>query len=81
MQGAGSFKRAKTYEGTIFWLKDLIDQEIIGVIRTLTEEFVANILTKPVVGWKFQCLSFELIGWNNIVVMERNNNGHFIEEV
>jgi hypothetical protein len=37
-----------------FCLKDPISQELIEFIYTLTNEMVANILTKPLTGWKDQ---------------------------
>jgi hypothetical protein len=30
-----------------------------------TDELVADILTKPLTGWKFQYLLYKLIGWNS----------------
>jgi hypothetical protein len=80
MQGTGSFKRAKHIKVRYFWLKDLIDQEMIELIYTPTDELVADILTKHVIGWKFQYLLYKLIGWNNAMAMEIGN-AHFIEEV
>jgi hypothetical protein len=56
-----------------FWLEDLIDQEMIGLIYTPTDELVADILTKPLVGWKFQYLLYKLLGWNN---SEMSHNSH-----
>jgi hypothetical protein len=29
-----------------------------------TDQLVADILTKPKMGWKFQYLLFKLLGWN-----------------
>jgi hypothetical protein len=62
-QGTGSFKRAKHIKVRFFWLKDLIDQGFIELIYTPTDELVADILTKPLVGWKFQYLLMKLLGW------------------
>jgi hypothetical protein len=77
-QGTGSFKRAKHIKVRFFWLKDLIDQGIIEMIYTPTDELVVDILTKPLVGRKFQYLLYKLLGWNNA---ELNNVCQFIEEV
>jgi hypothetical protein len=77
-QGTGSFKRAKHIKVRFFWLKELIDQEMLELIYTPTDELVADILTKPLVGWKFQYLLYKLIGWNNI---EMVRECHFTEEV
>jgi hypothetical protein len=52
-QGTGSFKRAKHIKDRFFWLKDLIDEGLIELIYTPTEELVADILTKPLNGEKF----------------------------
>ncbi len=41
-----------------FWLKDLINEGLIELIYTPTEELVADILTKPLNGEKF------IYGWN-----------------
>jgi hypothetical protein len=49
-QGTGSFKRAKHIKVRFFWLKELIDQNLIELIYTPTDELVADILTKPLVG-------------------------------
>jgi hypothetical protein len=67
-QGAGSFKRAKHIKVRFFWLKDLMDQGLINLIYTFTDELVADILTKPLVGWKFHYLLYKLLGWNNAEV-------------
>jgi hypothetical protein len=63
-QGTGSFKRAKHIKVRFFWLKDLIDEGLIELIYTPTEELVAGILTKPLNGEKFIYLLTKLIGWN-----------------
>ncbi len=63
-QGTGSFKRAKHIKVRFFWLKELIDQGQIELVYTHTSELVADILTKPLTGWKFQYLLYKLLGWN-----------------
>jgi hypothetical protein len=60
-QGTGSFKRAKHIKVHFFW-KDLIDEGLIELIYTPTEELVAGILTKPLNGEKFIYLLTKLIG-------------------
>ncbi len=77
-QGTGSFKRAKHIKVRFFWLKDLLDQELLELIYTPTDELVADILTKPLMGWKFFYLLGKLLGRNNI---EMNLHCHFTEEV
>jgi hypothetical protein len=77
-QGTGSFKCAKHIKVRYFWLKELIDSGVIEMMYTPTEELVADILTKPLVGWKFQYLLYKLIGWNNVVI---DNECHFTEDV
>jgi hypothetical protein len=62
-QGTGSFKRTKHIKVRFFWLKELIDQGQIELIYVHTDELVADILTKPVTGWKFQYLLYKLLGW------------------
>ncbi len=64
-QGTGSFKRAKHIKVRFFWLKELIDQGQIELVYTHTSELVADILTKPLTGWKFQYLLYKLLGWNS----------------
>jgi hypothetical protein len=76
-QGTGSFKRAKHIKVRYFWLKGLIDEGMIELIYTPTEELVADILTKPLTGWKFQYLLYKLLGWN----IEMHYNGAVNEEV
>ena len=46
-QGTGSFKRVKHIKVRYFWMKDMIEQGQIELIRTPTEQLVADILTKP----------------------------------
>jgi hypothetical protein len=62
-QGTGSFKQAEHIKVQFFWLKDLIDQGFVELIYTPTDELAADILTKPLVGWKFQYLLNKLLGW------------------
>jgi hypothetical protein len=64
-QGTGSFKRAKHIKVRFFWLKDLIDKDMLELIYMPTDELLADILTKPVTGWKFQYLLYKLLGWCN----------------
>jgi hypothetical protein len=61
-QGTGSFKRAKHIKVRFFWLKDLLDQGLLELIYTPTDELVADILTKPLTGWKFYYLLGKLLG-------------------
>ena len=63
-QGTGSFKRAKHIKVRFFWLKDLLDQGLLELIYTHTDELVADILTKPLNGWKFYYLLRKLLGWS-----------------
>jgi hypothetical protein len=60
-QGTGSFKRAKHIKVRSFWMKDLIEEGKLKLIYVPTEELVADILTKPMSGGKFQYLLFKLI--------------------
>jgi len=63
-QGTGSFKRAKHIKVRYFWLKELTDSGLIELLYVPTDELVADILTKPLTGWKFQYLLKKLLGWN-----------------
>lgn len=45
-------------------MKDLNDNGLVELILTLTDELVADILTKPLNGEKFIYLLKKLIGWN-----------------
>ena len=55
-QGTGSFKRAKHIKVRFFWLKDLIDDGEIVLIYVLSEELVADMLTKATTEAKFKYL-------------------------
>jgi hypothetical protein len=74
-QGTGSFKRAEHIKVRYFWMKDLIDQGKIELIYVRTDELVADVLTKPMSGGKFQYLLFKLIGWNHIM-----SNDNYIDK-
>ncbi len=76
-QGTGSFKRAKHIKVRYFWLKELTDSGLIELIYVPTDELVADILTKPLTGWKFQYLLRKLLGWN----IEMHHGGDINEEV
>jgi hypothetical protein len=76
--GTGSFKRAKHIKVRYFWLKDLIDQGMIELIYTPTDEFVADILTKLLVGWKFKYPLKKLLGWCHSDMI---SDDHTTEEV
>jgi hypothetical protein len=67
-QGTGLFKQAKHIKVRFFWIKDLIDKGKIKLIYLPTDELVADILTKPMAGGKFQYLLFKLIRWNHIMI-------------
>jgi hypothetical protein len=64
-QGTHSFKRAKQIKVRFFWMKELLDYGSLKLIYMSTDELVADILTKPLTGGKFQYLLYKLIGWNN----------------
>ncbi len=77
-QGMGPFKRAKHIKVRYFWLKELIEQGMLELIYTPTDELVADILTKPLVGWKFKYLLKKLLGWCHGEMM---HDEHVTEEV
>ena len=54
-------------------MKDLIEQGLLELIHTPTDELVADILTKPLTGWKFFYLLGKLLGCGNSKV-EMNFN-------
>jgi hypothetical protein len=58
-------------------LKDLIEKGLIELVYTPTEELVADILTKPLTGWKFRYLLSKFLGWN----IEMHYDGDVNEEV
>jgi hypothetical protein len=64
-QGTGLFKRAKHIKVRFFLLKELLDKGLLELIYRPTTELVADILTKSLVGWKFQYLLSKFLGWNN----------------
>jgi len=72
-QGTGSFKRAKHIKVRFFWMKESLDEGKIKLIYVPTDELVADILTKPMLGGKFHYLLFKLIGWSNAVLDEDDN--------
>ena len=76
-QGTGSFKRAKHIKVRFFWLKDLIEEDLIELIYMPTDELVADILTKPLNGEKFIYLLTKLIGWNPLEDIELLNEEVF----
>jgi hypothetical protein len=76
-QGTGSFKRAKHIKVRYFWLKELIDEGMLELIYLPTDELVADILIKPLTGWKFQYLLRKLLGWN----IEMHHSGDIKEQV
>ena len=61
-RGTGSFKRAKHIKIRWFWLKELIDAGVVVMRYIATDELVADILTKPLVGYKFRYLRAKLLG-------------------
>ena len=60
-----------------FWLKLLIDNGFLELIYVPTEDLVADILTKPLMGCKFKYLLHKLLGRS----IELDNDGDFNEEV
>jgi hypothetical protein len=64
MQGKGTFKRTKHIKVRFFWIKDLIDSGLMVFKYVMSSEMVADILSKPTVGSKFQYLLAKLLGWN-----------------
>ena len=46
-------------------MKELLDNGSLKLIYMPTDELVADILTKPLTGWKFQYSLYKLIGWNS----------------
>jgi hypothetical protein len=49
-------------------MKDLIEEGKLILVYVPTDELVADILTKPMLGRKFQYLLFKLIGWSQTMV-------------
>ncbi len=78
-QGTGLFQRAKHIKVRFFLLKELLDKGLLELIYRPTTELVADILTKSLVGWKFQYLLFKFLGWNNSKM--NNDLLHLNEEV
>jgi len=46
-------------------MKELLDNGSLKLIYMPTDELAAEILTKPLTGWKFQYLLYKLIGWKS----------------
>jgi hypothetical protein len=66
MQGKGTFKRTKHIKVRFFWIKDIIDLGIMLFNYVASAEMVADVLSKPTVGSKFQYLMSKLLGWNSM---------------
>jgi hypothetical protein len=52
-------------------MKDLVEKGKLKLVYVPTDELVADILTKPMSGGKFQYLLFKLIGWSQ-TMMDNN---------
>jgi hypothetical protein len=61
-QGTGSFKRSKHIKVRFFWLKQLVEEGRVKLVKKASENLVADILTKPTTGAKFRKLSSMLLG-------------------
>ena len=59
-------------------MKELLDNGSLKLIYMPTDELVADILTKPLTGGKFQYLLYKLIGWNSSKLL---NCGDTMEQV
>jgi hypothetical protein len=64
--GHGTFKRAKHIKVRWFWIKDLVDLKLIVIEYLCTDEMIADVLTKPVLGSKFRYFQAKLLGWYNL---------------
>jgi hypothetical protein len=64
--GHGTFKRAKHIKVRWFWIKDLVDLNLIVIEYLCTDEMIADVLTKPVLGSKFRYFQAKLLGWYNL---------------
>ena len=62
-KGCGSFKRTKHINVRYFWLKELIDKKLLELLYVPTASMVADILTKPLVGYKFKELQPKIQNW------------------
>jgi hypothetical protein len=65
-KGSGTFKRAKHIKVRWFWIKDLVDLKLIVIEYISTDEMIADVLTKPVLGTKFRYFQAKLLGWYNL---------------
>lgn len=63
MQGKGTFKRSKHINVRYFWLKELLELGKLILTYLPTAEMVADIMTKPLVGYKFRYLLRKLLGY------------------
>ena len=59
-------------------MKELVDSGSLKLIYMPTDELVADILTKPLTGGKFQYLLYKLVGWNSSKLL---NCGDTMEQV
>jgi hypothetical protein len=69
-KGHGTFKRAKHIKVRYFWIKDLVDLGLLKVEYVSTDEMIADVLTKPVLGTRFRYLQAKLLGWYNLPAKE-----------
>jgi hypothetical protein len=64
-KGDGSFKRTKHIRVRYFWLSELVSRGELKLAYVPTDEMVADILTKPIVGNAFRYLKDKLLGISN----------------
>jgi hypothetical protein len=61
-RGSGTFKRTKHINVRYFWLQELIENKTITMEYLCTNQMVADILTKPLMGKQFKMLRRKLLG-------------------
>ena len=52
-KGHGDFKRTKHFMNKFYWIKQYVDDQTIEFVYLPTEEMVADIFTKAIVGHLF----------------------------
>ena len=79
-KGSGTFKRAKHIKVRWFWVKDLVDLKLIVIEYLCTDEMIADVLTKPVLGTKFRYFQAKLLGWYNLPEKETLEEEKTVED-
>ena len=62
-RGGSTSDRTRHVAIRYFWVKDRVESKEVEVVYCPTEEMIADILTKPIVGAQFIALRNMLLNW------------------